>query len=174
MLTTHPSSGRTPLLAGYFFGDAGSAKYMAHHLPCHVSCLNQIPAQLLVGPAAPTAHDAVFAHRYRAAMFSAARPQYVEAPTGAFARADALLLAGGAAAASSKSAAAPLSAAAVRALAVQPLKPTGQPGNAQLGFFEAGFLTMASITLFGILPLLGYTTWVTSRKGLEMAMRWRH
>lgn len=145
---------------------------MAHHLPCHVSCLNQIPAQLLVGPAAPLAHDAAFAHRYRAAMFSAARPQYIEAPTGAFARADALLE--GRAAPSKAAKQAPLSAAAVRALAVQPLKPTGQPGNDHIGFFEAGFLTMASITLFGILPLLGYTTWVTSRKGLEVIMRWRH
>ncbi|KAK7910841.1 hypothetical protein PG985_013322 [Apiospora marii] len=155
-----------PLLAGYFFADPGSAKYLAHHLPCHVSCLNQIPVQLLVGPAAPIAHDADYLYRYSKAMFSVARPQYVEPPPEAFVKAAGLLAGDG-----SKNKITP---SAVRALAIQPLRPTGQPKNEQLGFFEAGFLTMASITLFGILPIVGYTTWVTSRKAIELALRWRH
>ncbi|KAK8855267.1 Aldehyde/histidinol dehydrogenase [Apiospora arundinis] len=153
-----------PLLAGYFFADPGSAKYLAHHLPCHVSSLNQIPVQLLVGPAAPIAHDADYLYRYNKAMFSVARPQYVEPLPAAFVKA-ADLLAG-----DSKKKITP---SAIRTLAVQPLKPTGQPKNGQLGFFEAGFLTMASITLFGILPIVGYTTWITSRKAIELALRWR-
>ncbi|KAK8047746.1 hypothetical protein PG996_015810 [Apiospora saccharicola] len=150
-----------PLLAGYFFADPGSAKYLAHHLPCHVSCLNQIPVQLLVGPAAPIAHDADYLYRYSKEMFSVVRPQYVEPLPEAFAKA-AGLLAGD----SKNNKTAPS--------AVQPLKPTGQPKNEQLGFFEAGFLTMASITLFGFLPIVGYTTWITSRKAIELALRWKH
>ncbi|KAK8067053.1 hypothetical protein PG997_013800 [Apiospora hydei] len=153
-----------PLLAGYFFADPASAKYLAHHLPCHVSCLNQIPVQLLVGPAAPTAHDADYLYRYSKGMFSVARPQYVEPLPEAFTKAAGLL------ARDSKNKITP---SAIRALAVKPLKPTGQPKNEQLGFFEAGFLTMASITLFGILPIVGYTTWITSRKAIEFALRWR-
>lgn len=121
--------------------------------------------QLLVGPAAPIAHDADYLYRYSKEMFSVARPQYVEPLPEAFVKAADLL--GG----DSKNKMTP---SAVRALAVKPLKPTGQPKNEQLGFFEAGFLTMAGITLFGILPIMGYTTWITSRKAIELALRWRH
>ncbi|KAH6649135.1 Aldehyde/histidinol dehydrogenase [Truncatella angustata] len=153
----------SPLLAGYFFADAGSAKYLAQHLPCHVSCINQIPVQLLVGPAAPVAHDADFYYRYNKDMFSKARPQFIEAPPETFAMAEELLLG------SKKT-----TTSAIRTLAVRPLKPTGQPGNASLGFFEAGFVTMASITLFGILPIVSYGAWVVGRKGFEQALRWRH
>ncbi|KAI1849467.1 hypothetical protein JX265_012716 [Neoarthrinium moseri] len=152
-----------PLLAGYFFADPAAAKYLAQHLPCHVSSINQIPVQLLVGPAAPIAHDADFYYRYSKDMFSAARPQFIEPLPETFAKVEELL-----------SGSKKTSTSAVRALAVKPLKPTGQPGNAQLGFFEAGFLTMAGITFFGVLPVLGYSSWIAARKGLELAMRWRH
>lgn len=128
--------------------------------------------QLLVGPAAPLAHDAAYLYRYRPAMFSAARPQYVEPLPAAFAPAAGLLAAGDNAQDDKSSSG--IAPSAVRALAVRPLKPTGQPKNDQLGFFEAGFLTMAGITLLGILPVVGYTTWVTSRKAIELALRWRH
>ncbi|KAK9422114.1 putative Aldehyde dehydrogenase domain-containing protein [Seiridium unicorne] len=152
-----------PLLAGYFFADPASAKYLAQHLPCHVSCINQIPVQLLVGPAAPVAHDADFYYRYNKDMFSVARPQFIEPPPETFAKAEELLL-------GSKK----ITTSTIRALAVKPLKPTGQPGNAQLGFFEAGFVTMASITFAGLLPVLGYGAWIAGRKGFESALRWRH
>lgn len=154
---------RNPLLAGYFFADPAAAKYMAQFLPCHVSSINQIPVQLLVGPAAPVAHDVDFYYRYNRDMFSVARPQYIEAPSETFAKAEDLLI-------GSKK----ITTSTIRALAVQPLKPTGQPGNAQLGFFEAGFVTMASITFFGLLPVLSYGAWIVGRKGFESALRWRH
>ncbi|KAI5917315.1 Aldehyde/histidinol dehydrogenase [Camillea tinctor] len=148
-----------PLLAGYFFGDAGSAKYMAQHLPCHVSCLNHIPVQLLVGPAAPITHDPDIKHRYNANMFSVARPQYVERPTGAFTNAEKLL-----------QGVKGISTSRIRALAVKPLKPTGQPSNWALGFFEQGFFVGAGFFLTIVFPILGYTTWIAGRKGLQLAM----
>ncbi|KAK6062339.1 putative aldehyde dehydrogenase [Seiridium cupressi] len=152
-----------PLLAGYFFADPASAKYLAQHLSCHVSCINQIPVQLLVGPAAPVAHDADFYYRYNKDMFSVARPQFIEPPPETFAKAEELL-----------SGSKKVTTSTIRALAVKPLKPTGQPGNAQLGFFEAGFVTMASITFAGLLPVLGYGAWIAGRRGFESALRWRH
>ncbi|KAH8664057.1 Aldehyde/histidinol dehydrogenase [Xylariales sp. PMI_506] len=152
----------SPLLAGYFFADASSAKYLSQHLPCHVSYINQIPVQLLLGPAAPIAHAASSNYRYNKDMFSVERPQFIEAPAKHFAKAEELL-------AGSKT----TSTSAIRALAVRPLKPTGQPGNSELGFFEAGFVTMASITFFGLLPLIGYATWLTTKNGLEIVLRWR-
>ncbi|KAK8041325.1 hypothetical protein PG994_014332 [Apiospora phragmitis] len=156
-----------PLLAGYFFADPGSAKYLAHHLPCHVSCLNQIPVQLLVGPAAPIAHDADYLYRYNKGITSSRCQKPSSRPL-------TYCWGGGGEEGSTKNKKNKMTPSAIRALAVKPLKPTGQPKNDQLGFFEAGFLTMASITLFGILPIVGYTTWITSRKALELALRWRH
>ncbi|KAH8197353.1 hypothetical protein TruAng_008483 [Truncatella angustata] len=109
--------------------------------------------------------DAIFTEEfeYNKDMFSKARPQFIEAPPETFAMAEELLLG------SKKT-----TTSAIRTLAVRPLKPTGQPGNASLGFFEAGFVTMASITLFGILPIVSYGAWVVGRKGFEQALRWRH
>ncbi|KAH9883343.1 Aldehyde/histidinol dehydrogenase [Xylariomycetidae sp. FL2044] len=153
---------KKPLLAGYFFADPGSAKYMAQHLPCHISCLNQIPVQLLVGPAAPIAHDPELDYRYRKEMFSVGRPQYVEPPAGAFAEAEKLL-----------EGARGVNASSIRKLAVQPLKPTGQGSNWGIGFFEQGILIGASIMLTVVIPLVGYTTWITGRKGFQLAMRWK-
>ncbi|KAI0023546.1 Aldehyde/histidinol dehydrogenase [Xylariomycetidae sp. FL0641] len=151
-----------PLLAGYFFADAGSAKYMAQHLPCHISCLNQIPIQLLVGPAAPIAHDPDFNYRYSKEMFSAARPQYVERPSNAFAHAEKLL-----------EGAKGVSTSSIRAMAVKPLKPTGQPSNWGIGFFEQGILIGLGLALTVVFPVIGYTTWITGRKGVQLAMKWR-
>ncbi|ORY71829.1 Aldehyde/histidinol dehydrogenase [Pseudomassariella vexata] len=152
-----------PLLAGYFFADPKSAKYLAQHLLCHISCINQIPIHLLVGPAAPMAHDADFSYRYSKDMLSVARPQYVEPPAEAFAMAKELLDG------SKKT-----STSKIRALAIVPLKPTGQPANDHLGFFEAGLVTMGSIVLAIILPIVGFGTWIAARKGVAIASRWRN
>ncbi|KAI1342620.1 Aldehyde/histidinol dehydrogenase [Xylariaceae sp. FL0016] len=157
---THPFE--TPLLAGYFFGDAGSVKYMSQHLPCHISCLNQIPSQLLVGPAAPVAHDPDFGYRYSKEMFSRARPQYVEKPSSAFAEAEKLL-----------EGAKGVSTSSIRALAIKPLKPTGQGTNWGVGFFEQGILLGAGLLLTVVFPAVGYTTWTMGRKGFHLAMNLR-
>ncbi|KAI0471638.1 Aldehyde/histidinol dehydrogenase [Xylariaceae sp. FL0804] len=165
-----------PLLAGYFFGDAAATKYMAQHLPCHVACVNRVPAQLLVGPAAPTAHDPAFEYRYSAAMFSALRPQYVEPPpaSAAFARAAHLLLIeGGGEEKKGAGAVGNKTTTAARALATAPLRPTGQPSNWGIGFFEQGILLGLGVALSVILPVAGYTTWLVGRKGWQLAARIR-
>ncbi|KAK6075440.1 putative aldehyde dehydrogenase [Seiridium cupressi] len=152
-----------PLLAGYFFAGPAAAKYMAEQLHCHISCINRIPVQLLVGPAAPTAYDANLCYRYTKEMFSVSRPLFIEAPTEAFANAEELL------ADSNKT-----SASSLRRLAVKPLKPIGQPGNSHLSYFDTGFVIMASITFFGFLPVLGYSSWIIARKGHDIFLRWKY
>lgn len=156
---------RQPLLAGYFFGTPEAGKYLSQFLPSHLALINHIPAHLLVGPAAPLAHAPALPYRYDGAMFSLARPQFVAppAPAGPLGQVQALLLLGGDGAADA--------GAKLRARATAPLKPTRQPDNARLDFFASGVLTSLAITLSALLPLLGYTTWVVGRKGLEMAMR---
>ncbi|KAK3940757.1 Extradiol ring-cleavage dioxygenase, class III enzyme, subunit B [Diplogelasinospora grovesii] len=106
------------LLAGYFFAEPRAAKYLAQHLDCHLSCVNQIPVQLLVGPAAPIAHPPEYLYSYSKEMFSVSRPQYVEQLPREFKfveNAMGMIPQG------------KEQQAIIRRLAVKPLKPTGQP-----------------------------------------------
>lgn len=90
------------------------------------------------------------------------RPQYVESPQNTFKKAEELL-------AGSKV----VSTSGLRSIAVKPLKPTGQPKNEIVGFFESGFLVGASIALTVVLPVLGWASYVVGRKGLDYASRLR-
>ncbi len=166
-----------PLLAGYFFADAKEAKYLSQYLPCHLAMINQIPTSLLVGPAAPTAQPPAYPHRYSRDMFSLSRPILVQQPPAALAVIDDLLsgaqgnegMSGGGRTANAPS----ISAAGVRALAVQPLRPTGQPKNEMMGFFDVGFLLGGGMTLSVVLPVIAFTAWTVGRKGVELALRLR-
>ncbi|ROV87691.1 hypothetical protein VMCG_10574 [Cytospora schulzeri] len=153
----------SPLLAGYFFAELSSAKYLAQFLPCHMSLINQIPVHLLVGPAAPTTHQPDFLYRYSRDMFSAARPQFVEKPPAGFQKAEELL------SGSSKK----VTTSTLRESAVKPLPPTKQSDNKAIGFFEQGIVTGASIFLSIVLPVVGYSTYLLGRKGVEYAMKLR-
>lgn len=165
---------RNPLLAGYFFAEPASAKYLAQFLPCHLSLANQIPAHLLVGPAAPTAHAPDFLHRYSRAMFSVPRPQFAEKPPPAFQGIEDLLSGGAAGTGKGKGKGkGKVTAAALREKAVKPLPPTGQSDNKTIGFFESGILTGAAIYVSVVLPAMGYTAYFLGRKGVEYAARMR-
>lgn len=154
-----------PLLAGYFFAEPGSAKYLAQFLPCHISLINQIPTHLLVGPAAPTAHAPDFEHRYSRDMLSVARPQFVRKPAAAIQKADELLSGG-----PNKGG---VTASALREAATRPLAPVKQSSNKAVGFFEQGILTGAALYLSVILPVVGYSTYFLGRKGVEFALKLR-
>lgn len=150
----------TPLLAGYFFAEPRAAKYLSHHLPCQISCINQIPAHLLVGPAAPfTVTPPDFLYRYSREMFSRPRPQFVEPVPTAFKVADEYLepLPGK----TPDTQIEDTKAKVLRALATKPLKPIIQPNNADIGFFEAGFLLAAGLA---ILPWVGWGSYVLGRR----------
>lgn len=158
---------RTPLLAGYFFAELKSAKYLAHFLPSHISLINQIPTHLLVGPAAPTTHEPDFLYRYNRNMFSVPRPQFVEQLPAGFQKVKGLLSGEGGKDRGNTT------TSSLRELATKPLPPTGQSDNTGIGFFESGIMVGAGIYLSLILPALGFTTYFLSRKGLEYASKFR-
>ncbi|KAK0719812.1 hypothetical protein B0H67DRAFT_643125 [Lasiosphaeris hirsuta] len=158
-----------PLLAGYFFANPASAKYLSQHLPCHISCINHIPAQLLIGPAAPIAHDPDFLYRYNRDMFSVSRPQFVATrslPKDALQTVETLLDAESAPASTrrfGKRSPAP-TIQKVRALAMRPLKPTGQVKSMhKTDFFLSGLLIGGGAMLGVVVPVLGWSTWVLGR-----------
>ncbi|KAI8151122.1 Aldehyde dehydrogenase family 3 member B1 [Colletotrichum sp. SAR 10_70] len=153
---------KKPLLAGYFFASPDAAKYLSQHLPSHISFVNQIPSSLLLGPAASTLHDAAFEFRYSKEMFSVSRPQFIEQPSGALAKVDQLLSGAGG-----------ITTQSLRALATAPLKPTNQPGNSRLGFFEQGFVVGASLIMSIVLPSLAYGTWIGGRRVFDYALKLR-
>lgn len=166
---------RAPLLAGYFFAEPGSAKYLAQFLPCHISVINKIPTHLLVGPAAPAAHEPDFLYRYNRTMFTVPRPQFVEEVQAEFQRVDALLssssgVGGGGGKGRGASS---TTTSQLRALATKPLPPTGQTENTGTGFFETGLMVGAGMYLSLILPALGFTTYFLGRKGLELAAKFK-
>ncbi|KAK2000353.1 hypothetical protein LX36DRAFT_689478 [Colletotrichum falcatum] len=151
-----------PLLAAYFFAGPEEAKYLAQHLPAHISFVNQIPSNLLLGPAAPISHEPAFAFRYSKDMFSVARPQLIERPDGPFKKVEQLLTSSGA-----------VTAQSLHMLALTPLRPTNQPGNHRLGFFERGFVVSASLVLSVLLPSLAYGTWIGGRRVFDYALKLR-
>ncbi|CAM1508470.1 Fc.00g053180.m01.CDS01 [Cosmosporella sp. VM-42] len=151
-----------PLLAAYLFASNDAAKYLSQHLPAHISCINQIPIPLLVGPATPIAHSPDICYRYNTNMFSISRPQVIQALPGSVDKAEKLI--GGEKGVTAQS---------LRALAVKPLKPTGQPGNEFVGFFETGIFMGAGIVLTIVLPVVGFGTYFMGRRGLEYVTRLR-
>ncbi|KUI71133.1 Aldehyde dehydrogenase, dimeric NADP-preferring [Cytospora mali] len=152
-----------PLLAGYFFAEPSSAKYLAQFIPSHVSLINQIPVHLLVGPAAPTAHEPDFHYRYSKDMFSVPRPQFVERPPDVFRKVEELLYG------TSKE----VTVSTLRDSAAKPLPPTKQSDNNGVGFFEQGIITGVSIMASIIIPAVGYSTYFLGRKGVEYVMKLR-
>ncbi|OLN95418.1 Aldehyde dehydrogenase family 3 member B1 [Colletotrichum chlorophyti] len=151
-----------PLLAAYFFASPKAAKYLSQHLPAHISLINQIPSNLLLGPAAPISHDPAFAFRYDKEMFSVSRPQLVEKPGGPLAKLDQLL-----------DGSHTVTTQALHDLAIAPLRPTSQAGNSRLGFFEQGFVLGASLIMSVIMPTLAYGTWIAGRRAIDHAMKLR-
>ncbi|KAK0635369.1 hypothetical protein B0T17DRAFT_612246 [Bombardia bombarda] len=165
-----------PLLAGYFFAEPGAAKYMSQHLRCRVSCINQIPIHLLVGPAAPISNTAPpdYLYRYSKNMFSMPRPQYAEPLPAVFKPAEELLLLQPRATDDTEQPLLVLAKKSARKLATRPLKPTGQPiTNDGVGFFESGLFLAGGITLTVVVAAVGWTSWALGRRGWEFVGRLR-
>lgn len=152
---------RTTFLAGYFFASPSAAKFCSQHLDCAITFVNQIPTQLLVGPASPISHPPSTHQRYTMDMFSVPRPQYIT-PSPASLLPASLVLEG-----SSK-----VTTKEIRKLAVMQLKPTGQGKGEAIGFFEQGIITGVSILLGVVVPTTLYGTWILGRKGFQYFRRW--
>ncbi|TKA68423.1 hypothetical protein B0A49_08385 [Cryomyces minteri] len=68
------SADRT-LAASFIFAALPEANYLANYIHAHISCVNHIPAELLVGPIAPLHHAPSLSPRYSRSVFQEPRPQ---------------------------------------------------------------------------------------------------
>ena len=147
-----------PLLANYVFADAKSAKYLAQFISSPAAFVNQVPLELLIGPAAPTTTAVPLnpALRYPAELFSTPKPNTVKPSqqTVLFTHA---LISGAGSSSSSEAGKKAADAVLQRALAdatkeLVPKKPRKAAG--QIGFFEQGILTGLGIFLVPTLVTL--------------------
>lgn len=75
------SADSAPALAAYHFGNPQVGKYLAQFVDARVSFVNQIPRELLVGPAHPASHTMELSTRYTIDMFTLARPAFIQQTT---------------------------------------------------------------------------------------------
>jgi hypothetical protein len=136
------NSGSEPLLAAYLFAVPAAAKYLSQFINAHVTCTNDIPADLLVGPAAPIGFPVSIHARYSKAMFSVPRPEFINFSARSAAIAKAL------------DGPEPGGERKLREEAQKPLPPTSQRPGKAIGFFEQGLLTGATILAASALTTL--------------------
>ncbi|KAK3117127.1 hypothetical protein LTR53_001784 [Teratosphaeriaceae sp. CCFEE 6253] len=139
-----------PALAAYHFSNTASAKYLTQFIDAHLSLVNHIPREILVGPAFPTAHPIDLAVRYPPHLFSERRPAYVKPA----ARSELLQTA---LASENHAAAKALMAEAMAPLAMMKRHPGGG-----VGFFEQGFLMSTALILTTTISVTGagvYWAW---------------
>ena len=129
------SSSTEPLLAAYLFAAPAAAKYLSQFLNAHVTCTNEIPADLLVGPAAPIGFPISMNARYSKMMFSVPRPEFINFSVRSAAVAKVLDGAEANADAERK----------LREGGQKPLPPTGQRPGKAIGFFEQGLFVGATV-----------------------------
>ena len=70
-----------PALAAYHFGNPQVGKYLAQFVDARVSFVNQIPRELLVGPAHPASYPVDPSTRYTVDMFTLPRPAFIQPTT---------------------------------------------------------------------------------------------
>ncbi|KPI36600.1 uncharacterized protein AB675_4433 [Cyphellophora attinorum] len=132
------------LPALYVFADLAPAKYLSHFIKTHVSFVNHIPANLLIGPVAPSGYPVSTESRYRREMFESPSPQFVNVAANELGVADAVEVE-------------TRTYKRWHEAARSPLKPTGQPREGDVNFFVQGLraaivvyvLPVALIGIFG-------------------------
>lgn len=143
-------------LAAYHFSNAASGKYLSQFIDAYVSFINEIPRELLLGPACPAGHPIDPINRYPAKLFTVPRPSFIKP---AF---------------SSKVLNAALSSAdnptAQRLLAeaTTPLKVMKRSAGGGVGFFEQGFLMNAGLILTTTISLASVGAWWLARYGRSL------
>lgn len=148
---------RSSLLAAYIFAQPPEAKFLAQHLKAHLTVINQIPVNLLVGPAAPSGTAIEYKYRYSSEMFSISRPQYISALPTELSVVDEHLIPGWNANRATK-------AKQLRSLATQKLPGTGQAQGYDIGFFEQGIFLGLGIVLSIAVPATGWGLWVLGKR----------
>ncbi|KAL4914079.1 Aldehyde/histidinol dehydrogenase [Aspergillus aurantiobrunneus] len=137
------------LAATYAFAEPASAKYLTQFIDAHVSWVNQVPVDILIGPASPVNSPPSRETRYSTAVFQVPRPHFVsQSSNGSIVH---------------RVLDKPGSKEAIAAWqeAVAPLPAMGQRAGKSIGFFEQGIITGGMITLFSLvatMSTLGYYT----------------
>ncbi|KAL4876677.1 Aldehyde/histidinol dehydrogenase [Aspergillus karnatakaensis] len=132
-----------PLAATYSFAAPSSSKYLTQFIDAHISFINHVPLEFLIGPAAPTGSPATRETRYSPSLFQTPRPQFVSESSNASLVRWVLDK--------------PRSKEATEAWkeAVSPLPSTGLKAGKRIGFFEQGIITGGVITLFSFVATVG-------------------
>lgn len=79
LVSSSTTTTNSPALAAYHFGNAATGKYLAQFIDARASFLNNVPRDLLVGPAFPTGRAFELEARYTEEMFSVPRPGFIKA-----------------------------------------------------------------------------------------------
>ncbi|KAJ5034805.1 Aldehyde dehydrogenase family 3 member B1 [Penicillium chrysogenum] len=140
----------------YVFAQEKSAKYLTQFINAHVSFVNHIPVEVLVGPPAPKQVALDRSVRYPTTVFSVPRPHYIR-PTGLSQSVTDILRA------KSPSALQNMLDLQSSQLACRTRRPLG----GGVGFFEQGILTglgLFSISILAGLSSLGYWAWTMVEK----------
>ncbi|OBT85867.1 hypothetical protein VE02_06076 [Pseudogymnoascus sp. 03VT05] len=148
---------KSNLLAAYIFAQPAEAKFLAQHLKAHLTVINQIPVNLLVGPAAPYGTAMEYKYRYSPEMFSIPRPQYIHALPTELSVVDEHLFPGRNLNGTTK-------VKQLRSLAARKLTRTGQAQGYDIGFFEQGILLGLGVFLSIVMPAAGWGLWVLGKK----------
>ncbi|KFY88807.1 hypothetical protein V498_06667 [Pseudogymnoascus sp. VKM F-4517 (FW-2822)] len=152
---------KSNLLAAYIFAQPPEAKFIAQHLKAHLTVVNQIPMNLLVGPAAPSGTAMEYRYRYSPDMFSIPRPQYISALPTELSVVDEHLVPGRRSNGTKK-------AKQLRPLATQKLPSTGQAQGFDIGFFEQGILLGLGVVFTIVVPATGWGLWVLGKRVRSM------
>ncbi|KKK24658.1 hypothetical protein P175DRAFT_0486741 [Aspergillus ochraceoroseus IBT 24754] len=143
------------LAATYAFGSPAAAKYLTQFIDAYVSWINQVPVEMLLGPASPVNGPLSRGTRYPTNLFQVPRPQLVTETSNTRLVRRVLDQAG-----SQKS-------VAIWNEAMAPLPSTGQRPGQRIGFFEQGIITGGVVTLVSLVATvstLGYYTYTCVRK----------
>jgi hypothetical protein len=143
-----------PSLAAYHFSNAASAKYLTQFVNATASFVNNVPREILVGPAFPASHPIDLAARYPLDLFKAPKPAFIIPPLSSVAL-DAAL--------SSQSNAA---AQMLLTQATVPLAAFKRNPGGGVGFFEQGFLMNAGLILTTTVSITGFGVYYLVRHGI--------
>ena len=151
------TSGDEPLAALHFFGSPDVGKYVSQFVHSHLTCINDIPVELVVAPLTPMGFATQLGKPYRKEMFTTAKPQYIE-----FGKREQQL---STLIESNNETEAIKLRNQAQAIKVQMKQPAGH----LLGHFEQGLLVGASLALVTIVT--GVTLLV--KQGIPLVRRWR-
>jgi len=142
-----------PYLAAYHFSNPATGKYLTQFVDARISFVNNIPRDILIGPAFPESHQINPAVRYSVESFSVARPAFIQSPRSATLFDTAL-------ASTSNAAVTKLLVEATTPLSVKKRSPGGG-----VGYFEQGFLYGAAILLGTIVSVSGVGIYYFAKHG---------